>query len=72
MSKKVRTTKVQPRTTGGAVAPARQAVVQPRTRSYSPRRQEGMKSGTRRTKAASVALYSPYVEVTTHRRNAKK
>lgn len=72
MSKKTRTGKVQPKTTGGAVAPARQAKVQPKTRSYSPKRQEGMKSGTRRTSAASVALYSPYVEVTAHRKNAKK
>lgn len=65
MSKKASTTPrsatPKPRTTGGAVAPAR-------TISYSPKRTIGMKSGTRRTASAEAsrrtAMHMPNVQLT--------
>lgn len=55
----------KPRTTGGAVAPAR-------TISYTPRRTSGMKSGSLRTALANAPLYSPKVEITAHRKSGKR
>lgn len=69
----------KPKTTSGAVAPAvstksmtKAGESVKKTLSHSPRRTSGMKSGTRKTAAASARVYSPYVELTAHRRREKK